>query len=185
MGRPDRRARLVGGPYAWIRSIAFDADGERIAVGANTGFLALFDARTGERLQELRGHRGPVVGLSFSPDGALLASNSSQDHSLRVWRLDIGLTLGRPAWTGVDGVVSLGWSDGGRKIVTSHLLAGGMVFDLDGARMRAAACSLARRNLSTVEWREYFGDQPYRRSCRRCPTGAGRRARDAEQLMSR
>jgi WD40 repeat protein len=113
----------------------------------------------------LQGHRGPVVGVAFSPDGRLLASNSSQDHQLRIWRLDLGLTVGGPVWLGVDGAVSLGWTDGGRKVAVAHLLAGMVLLDIDPARMSAAACALSRRNLTTVEWAQYFGAKPYGRTC--------------------
>lgn len=154
-----------------VRSLAYSPDGRRLAVGANAGLLAVLDGQTGARVQQLQGHRGPVVGVAFSPDSRLLASNSSQDHSLRIWRLDLGLTVGRPAWLGVDGVVSLGWTDHGRKVATAHLRTGVMLFDIDPGRMGDAACSLARRNLSGDEWRQYFGSRPYRRTCPAYPVG--------------
>src|SRR6516164_6457141 len=38
----------------------------------------------GPELANLRGHRGMVRSLSFSPDGAMLASGGD-DHQIRVW----------------------------------------------------------------------------------------------------
>ncbi len=148
-----------------IRSLAYTPNGTRIAVGANTGLLVVLDAKTGKTLQQLRGHRGEIGGVAFSPDGTLLASESSQDHTLRIWRLDLGLTFGRPAWLGVDGVASLGWTDGGRKVAAPHFLTGAMFFDIDADRLNRAACGLVRRNLTLGEWRQYFGAKPYRRTC--------------------
>ncbi len=118
-----------------IRSIAYSPDGTRLAVGANSGLLVLLDGSTGQRVQQLRGHRGPISTIAFSPDGRLLASESSQDYTLRIWRLDLGLTVGRPAWVGVDGVASLGWTDGGRKVASPHRLTGAMFFDIDSGRL--------------------------------------------------
>lgn len=148
-----------------VRSLAFSPDGSRVAVGGNTGMLLELDAVTGERRQQLDGHAGPVVTVAYAPDGSLLASASSQDHEMRIWRLDLGLTVGRPVWLGFDGSATVAWTDGGRQAVAPHLLAGAMIFDLDGARSLDAACRLAGRNLTLVEWRQYFGTVPYRRTC--------------------
>ncbi len=155
-----------------VRSLAYSPDGTRLAVGANSGLLIVLDAKTGKRLQQLRGHRGPIVGVAFSPDGRLLASQSSQDHTLRIWRLDLGLTVGRPAWLGFDGIASVGWTDAGRKVAAPHSLTGVMLFDIDPKRMSAAACGLARRNFSREEWRQYFGTKPYRSTCSAYPAGS-------------
>lgn len=35
-----------------------------------------------------------------------------------------------------------------------------------------AACQIAGRNLSREEWRRYFADEPYRRTCPRFPAAA-------------
>ena len=154
-----------------IRSLAFSPDDTRLAVGANTGLLVVLKASNGATLQQLRGHRGEIGGIAFSPDGKLLASESSQDHTLRIWRLDLGLTMGRPAWLGVDGVASLGWTDNGRKVAAPHFFAGAMLFDIDAGRLDTAACGLARRNLTSDEWRQYFGTKAYRRTCPSYPSG--------------
>ncbi len=154
-----------------IRSLAFSPDGTRIAVGANSGLLEVLDATTGKRLQQLRGHRGPIAGVAFSPDNTLLASESTQDHTLRIWRLDLGLTVGRPAWLGVDGLASLGWTDNGRKVAAPHFRTGAMLFDIDPDRLRREACGLVRRNLTRNEWRQYFGSKSYRPTCPSYPQG--------------
>ncbi|MFN0180241.1 MAG: WD40 repeat domain-containing protein [Gemmatimonadales bacterium] len=148
-----------------VRSLAHSPDGACVAVGANSGLLTVLDGSSGERLQQLDGHRGPVVSVGFSPDGTLLASASSQDHAMRLWRLDLGLTVGRPVWLGVDGDSSLAWTDGGRTVVAPHLLVGAMFYSIDPERTTQAACRLAGRNLSTQEWRQYFGESPYRPTC--------------------
>ncbi|MEZ5219852.1 MAG: WD40 repeat domain-containing protein [Ilumatobacteraceae bacterium] len=153
-----------------VRSLAFSPDGTRVAVGGNTGMLLELDANTGERRQQLDGHAGPVVTVAYAPDGALLASASSQDHELRVWRLDLGLTVGRPIWLGFDGSATVAWTEGGRRVVAPHLLAGAMVFDLDADRSVEAACRLAGRNLTLDEWQQYFGADPYRSTCSAYPT---------------
>ncbi|MFN8024127.1 MAG: WD40 repeat domain-containing protein [Acidimicrobiales bacterium] len=148
-----------------VRTVAFSPDGTRLAVGGNTGMLLELDAAAGERRRQFDGHAGPVVTVAYSPDGTLLASAGSQDHELRVWRLDLGLTIGRPIWLGFDGSATVAWTDGGRRVVAPHLLAGAMIFDLDAQRSVAGACRLAGRDLTRDEWQQYFGDADYRPTC--------------------
>jgi WD40 repeat protein len=148
-----------------VRSLAVSPDGTRVAVGGNTGMLLELDAATGGRVQQFDGHAGPVVTVAYAPDGSLLASASSQDHELRIWRVDLGLTVGRPIWLGFDGSATVAWTDDGRRVVAPHLLAGAMIFDLDPDRAVTAGCRLAGRNLTLVEWQQYFGDDAYRSTC--------------------
>ena len=58
-----------------INSIAFSADGRRIAVGlgGNNGVRVL-DSASGEELLADRDYGDSVYGLAFAPDGALIAS---------------------------------------------------------------------------------------------------------------
>ncbi len=44
----------------------------------------MWDPATGEEKRPLRGHTGAVNSVSFSPDGQMLASGSS-DETVRVW----------------------------------------------------------------------------------------------------
>ena len=46
--------------------------------------VRLWDPATGKELQCLRGHRGPIFAVRYSPDGTLLAS-TADDGTLRLW----------------------------------------------------------------------------------------------------
>jgi hypothetical protein len=53
---------------------------------------------------------------------------------------------------------------GGRYLVTSDG-SDVLVWTLTRDDLIAAACRRLTRNLTPEEWREYVGDQPYRKSC--------------------
>ncbi|RPA76851.1 WD40 repeat-like protein [Ascobolus immersus RN42] len=66
-------------------SLAVDPSGEVVCAGSMDSFdIHLWSVQTGQLLDSLAGHEGPVSTLSFTPDGATLASGS-WDRSVRVW----------------------------------------------------------------------------------------------------
>jgi WD40 repeat protein len=82
---------LRGGHEGWALSDArLSRDGARIVSGAGPilggedSTVRLWDAASGEEQLVLRGHEGSVLAVGFSPDGARIASGSS-DGTVRVW----------------------------------------------------------------------------------------------------
>jgi WD40 repeat protein/serine/threonine protein kinase len=66
-------------------SLATSPDGKLIASAGESGAVHLHDVDSGAEWA-LRGHRGQVTSLSFSPNGELLVS-TSQDKTLRLWEV--------------------------------------------------------------------------------------------------
>ena len=69
-----------------IFAIAFSPDGRILASGDDKGNVFLWDATSGVRIAELRGHDGSVYELAFSQDSTKLAS-VGRDETLMLWQL--------------------------------------------------------------------------------------------------
>jgi WD40 repeat protein len=76
----------------WVKVVAFSADDKVVATGVapadpqnNNHSVRIWNRDTGLVLESLAGHTGNIEDISFSSDGELLASASS-DGTIRVWR---------------------------------------------------------------------------------------------------
>lgn len=66
-------------------SIAVDPAGEVVAAGSLDDFdIHIWSVQTGQLLDQLAGHEGPVSSLSFAPNGGSLISGS-WDRTVRIW----------------------------------------------------------------------------------------------------
>jgi WD40 repeat protein len=54
--------------------------------------VKVWNVFTGEILKTLRGHTSSVWSVSFSPDGAIVASGSA-DETVRLWNIETGQCL--------------------------------------------------------------------------------------------
>ncbi|KIO24451.1 hypothetical protein M407DRAFT_26155 [Tulasnella calospora MUT 4182] len=76
--QPDRR-RYVG---AWPIAISFD--GRYTAVASAHGSIGIYSSKTGELVEVLSDHKGPVAKMVWSLDGGRLLSGS-WDKSAKLW----------------------------------------------------------------------------------------------------
>jgi WD40 repeat protein len=80
-----------------VHAVAFSpTDVNQLAIGtgissprSDAGLVHLFDLENRQPIRNLGAHRGDVIGLSFSVDGARLLSGG-KDGSIRVWDLNSG-----------------------------------------------------------------------------------------------
>jgi WD40 repeat protein len=68
------------------RTVAFSADGRRVALACDEGAVHVWDVLSGKEIGRLAGHLGEVSALAFSPDGKALATGGDDAIGL-VWDL--------------------------------------------------------------------------------------------------
>ena len=71
-----------------INEIAYSPNGSRLAVATRIG-IWLYDTHTSTEVALFTGHTEAVISVSFSPDGSMLASGSS-DKTVRLWEVATG-----------------------------------------------------------------------------------------------
>ena len=91
-----RLLRTLTGHNHTVAKILFSPDGQILASGSNDGVIGLWDINTGRLLHALQ-HTLPVVDISFSRDGSMLASVSfdapSNVDNIILWDTDTGNRL--------------------------------------------------------------------------------------------
>ncbi|KAL8693482.1 MAG: hypothetical protein Q9218_001713 [Villophora microphyllina] len=68
-------------------SLAVDSSGDVVCAGSLDSFdIHIWSVQTGQLLDQLAGHEGPVSSLAFAPSGGILVSGS-WDHTVRMWNI--------------------------------------------------------------------------------------------------
>ena len=68
-------------------SLAIDPSAEIVCASSTDSFdIHIWSVQTGQLLEQLAGHEGPVSTLSFTPDGGTLVSGS-WDRTIRIWSI--------------------------------------------------------------------------------------------------
>ena len=112
---------------------AFDASGDRIVFAGTDPDKRIFVARTdGDDRLVLRGHRGNVLDVAFSPDGNHILS-ASEDGTARIWSAATG-TLERTLRGHSEAVDSAAYSEDGSRVVTAGADGTVRVWNLDDGR---------------------------------------------------
>jgi WD40 repeat protein len=97
-------------------ALALSANGERVAVVGDEGWVRVFNAANGQQAPRPAGHTREVWGAAFAPDGGYLVT-ASADRTARVWAPVTGAELA--VLTGhTAGVRAVAVAPDGKRIVT-------------------------------------------------------------------
>ena len=100
--------------------VAFGPDSRLLAYSGKSRDITVYDAVRHRAVWTLRGHLGTTRDLSFSPDGARLAS-CGEDGQVRIWDLASGRPIGPSIARVQDGstITCVAFSPDGRQLATA------------------------------------------------------------------
>jgi len=152
------------GHHGQINALAFSPDGSLLASASSDKTILVWDvAQPAHPLATLSGHTSWILTVTFAPDGRSLSS-SCLDGTIRLWDLHSYQEIGVYATPQRDRMFDLVFRHDSAVLISSgsnKVLA--WDFGLD--RWQKAACEITQSNFSLYEWRSYFGDDVYRKTC--------------------
>ncbi len=113
--------------FSLVSSIAFSPDGSKIVAGGSSydtstqdvvGISLLWDVETGKVTDTLRGHKDPVLSVTFSPDGTTVLTGG-EDQTARLWNARTGDQM-REYGGHTDSVYSAAISPDGTKVLMGY-----------------------------------------------------------------
>jgi WD40 repeat protein len=159
------RTTAVVGVTPSFAAVQFSPDGRWFAAAHDDGGASVWDltaAPTAAPNRVLRAHTAPVTTLGFEPGGRWLVTLGTDGG--RVWDLQAGNLDQEAAFVPV--FVAAGLSGAPQVSADGRLLMLGRdVWILDPDVLVERACRSVGRNFTLTEWRQFFGDEPYRQTC--------------------
>ncbi|WP_330346776.1 nSTAND1 domain-containing NTPase [Streptomyces sp. NBC_00582] len=177
----NRLARLPGGSVTGrnlvqgdqVGALAFDTDGSLLAVGDQTGRVALWDGDVRHRAGVLPNVFPAVHGttpeavtaLALSPDGRILAVGGDAG-SLQLWDVVARQPLGGLLTTAGERLDSLAFGPDGTTLYAGSADVPLQRYVVDPEQVVAQVCArTGGTGLTRAQWRTYLPDAPYRRVC--------------------
>jgi WD40 repeat protein len=114
-----------------IEAIAFSPDGHLMATGNRDNTINLWNIESGALVSTLYGHLGWVSALTFSPDGAHIASAGNYDKSIRVFDVNSAQQIKCFFEVANSSVGNLRYSSDGKYLIARS--SNNVVFQVDAA----------------------------------------------------
>jgi len=147
--------------HGWPERLAFSPDGKYL-VTTGRGYTArLWALPGGDEVFQVN-HQNRVITSAFSADSAYLITGS-QDGTSRVWTVPGGQEVAR--LNNPDNNLEVLFSPDGKYAIAASQSDIARVWFLPIDDPLAEACRRIDRNRSLEEWRQYVGDEPYRKIC--------------------
>jgi WD40 repeat protein len=146
-------------------SVAFSWDGKWLVSASSD--IRILNAETGEEVQRIQIDPtiGNVSSMVYSPDGNWLAGVTGA--MIRIWKISTGNELVQINST--QAIYSIAFSPDGEWITSGGYdnIARVSFWKIDD--IITEVCKRLPRNLTLEEWKQYFGDEPYRPTCSNLP----------------
>ena len=114
-----KETTIFRSPNNAVEALVYSPDGRSIAIGGTDRVVRIIDVERETVRLTLLGHRRPITGLSFSPDGKLLASSSDGEPALFVWDVASGDVVSNPTLPDAssgEGLACLTFSPDGKAL---------------------------------------------------------------------
>ncbi|WP_432037854.1 hypothetical protein [Streptomyces cucumeris] len=153
------------------RALAYSPDGERLALGGDSGRVNVYDDDGMRPLGSLSGTYSdrartgePVTALAYAHDGTTLAV-AGANGTVRLWDTASGRPLGTTFTGGADPVLAVAFGPDDRTLFVTGARIPLREYPVDPARATEAICERAGGGLSRADWSAYIPDAPYRDTC--------------------
>ncbi len=151
------KERRVPAARAKVDSVNASPDGKTLVkVAFLEKGVSLWEAATGQKRAELKGHEEMVFRVSFAPDGRTLAT-ASMDGTVRLWDLpsarEVARLEGHRGW-----VLGVAFSPDGHKLVTSSLDTTALIWDVKDIVTRKTAFVDAPAAEVEALWKQLAGE---------------------------
>jgi len=154
-------------------SVDFSPDGKTIALGgtgSRGGIVILFGVSTNQILGQIYSiDSAEIMSLAFSLDGKMLASGGEAETVI-LWDAVRLEPIIQPLYGGGGYVESLIVNSDG-KLISRNSNGVISAWDLNPYSLYRRVCTRAGRNFSQDEWKEYFSNEEYRKTCEEWPAG--------------
>jgi len=152
-----------------VTAVAFSPDGKMFVSGSADGTVILWDMTTQPPLgNALSGASSLVAGVAFSPDGKILAAGL-YDTTIILWDVAARQRIGQPLTGHTGSLHSIAFSPDGMMLASGSVDKNIILWDMDPRSWLTKSCQRAGRNLTRLEWAQYFLKEEYRKTCDQWP----------------